>query len=287
VYTAKGVSIDGTRCVVRSSDERVLGTVGMSYMPIQNAEAFDWFDPFVTASEATIETAGSLREGSRIWILAKLAKSASVILPGDEVEKYILLANSHDGTLAAQVGFTPVRVVCANTLRMATRDRASTLLRIRHQKNAVQTLADVRDIMNTVNATFEATAEQYRKLAQTSIVEADLKRYVREVFSPQRVASKPGASDAAMVEMVEDAIAEAEADKKSRVYDSIVRLMDEGRGHDIKGVRGSLWGAYNAVTEYIGYERGTDQDVRVNHMWFGAGAKINQRALDAALAMAA
>jgi phage/plasmid-like protein (TIGR03299 family) len=285
VVTIDGAEVPGARATVRESDGRVLGCVGTSYTPLQNAEAFSFFDPFLAAGEASLETAGSLREGSRIWILAKLNRQPSVIVKGDEVNKYILLANAHDGSLTARVGFVPIRVVCANTLALAEGARASKLIRVRHQKNIHDSLTQIRDIMNTANASFEATAEQYRRLARTAIVEDDLKRYVRAVFSWRQSPSTALAVAAPVIEgeLLED----AEDTRKSRSYDIIKRLFESGRGNDLPRVRGTLWAAYNAVTEYLAYERGGSQDTRVDSVWFAGGAKLNQHALDAAMAMAA
>ena len=86
---------------------------------LQNRDAFKWFQPFLDAKEAALHTAGSLREGSRIWVLAKLNRDPLVIAPGDEVEKFVLLSHGHDGSLAVRVGFTPIRVVVPNTLALA------------------------------------------------------------------------------------------------------------------------------------------------------------------------
>ncbi len=274
VVTVDGTEVPGARATVRESDGRVLGCVGTCYTPLQNEEAFSFFDPFLAAGEATLETAGSLREGSRIWILARLSRAPSVIAKDDEVNKYILLANSHDGSLCARVGFVPIRVVCANTLALATKDNASKLIRVRHEKNIGRTLDQLRDVMNTANAQFEATAEQFRRLATTAIVEDDLKRYVKMVFSPR-------ASETPVADLLE------ESERKSPVFDAVKRLFETGRGNQLPAVRGTLWAAYNAVTEYVAHERGDDRARRVDGAWFGTGARLNQRALDAALLIAA
>lgn len=266
------------RATYRKSDGAILGVVGPAWVPLQNTEAFSFFDPFLAAGEAALETAGSLREGKRVWVLAKMNRAPSVIVPkaDDVVEKFILLSNSHDGSLAVRVGFTPIRVVCANTLSMAMGDTASKLIRVRHQKNMERTLAAVRDVMNTANGAFEATAEQYRRLARTSIVADDLKRYVQLVFSPNkaRVIVERPANDT------------GDETEKSRMFDTIAKLFENGRGNTLVGVRGTLWAAYNAVTEYVSHERGKSDETRLNAL-FNDGAQLNQRALDVALAMAA
>jgi hypothetical protein len=111
--------------VVRSSDGRVLGEVGRDYTIVQNHEALDWFAPFVDSGTASVECVGSLREGSRVFVLAKLNRDPMTVVPGDEVLPYLLNANAHDGSLRLHVGFSAIRVVCANTLQMARTDKRS------------------------------------------------------------------------------------------------------------------------------------------------------------------
>jgi phage/plasmid-like protein (TIGR03299 family) len=166
--------------VVRGTDGAIVGdAVGPQWVPLQNADAFAWFDPFVTSGAAHFETAGSLGHGRRVWVLAELNRAPVEVVPGDAVRKFLLLSNSHDGTLAVRVGLTPVRVVCANTLAMAHGDAASKLIRIRHTRGLRQTLGQVREIVNAADAAFEATAEQHRALARRPINAAGLTRYVK------------------------------------------------------------------------------------------------------------
>ena len=160
----------------------MLGVVGPRYAPLQNKDAFAWFQPFLDAREAALHTAGSLRDGSRIWVLAKLNRDPAGDRRGDEVEKFLLLSHGHDGSLAVRAGFTPIRVVCQNTLSMAHGSDASKLIRVKHTKDVLENLANIREVMDLANAEFEATAEQYRLLARKSINQADLRRYVKKVF---------------------------------------------------------------------------------------------------------
>ena len=98
-------TIDGqqkvpAKATFRKSDGRILGVVGEKYKPLQNSEAFEFFRPFIDSKEAAIETAGSLRDGQRVFVMAKINRDPLIIKGNDEVEKYVLLSNSHDGTLA-------------------------------------------------------------------------------------------------------------------------------------------------------------------------------------------
>src|SRR5262245_19439425 len=254
------------RAVRRTSDSRVLGVVGPRYAPLQNKDAFGWFQPFLDAREAALHTAGSLRSGSRIWVLAKLNRDPLVIAEGDEVERFLLLSHGHDGSLAVRCGFTPIRVVCANTLSMAHGSDASKLIRIKHTKDVLENLANVREVMDLANAEFEATAEQYRRLARKSVNQADLRKYVKRVLK------------------VED---EQDITTRSKnIVEEIVRLAEAGRGNDLPSIRGTFWTAYNGVSEYLTYTRGRSEDKRLNSLWFGDGALTNRHALEVALDMA-
>jgi phage/plasmid-like protein (TIGR03299 family) len=252
------------QAVRRKSDNRILGVVGPRYTILQNRDAFQWFQPFLDAKEATMHTAGSLRNGSRIWVLAKLNRDPLVIA-GDVVEKFILLSHGHDGSLAVGVGFTPIRVVCANTLALSHKKDASKLIRLKHTRDVHENLANIREIMDVANAEFEATAEQYRLLARKSINQADLRRYVKRVLKVEE--DQPGTR---MKNTIED----------------ILGRCESGKGNDLPSVSGTYWTAYNGMVEWLGYQRGNSQSNRLNSLWFGDSANVNHFALETALTMA-
>jgi phage/plasmid-like protein (TIGR03299 family) len=241
--------------------------VGPRYTILQNRAAFQWFQPFLDAKEAALHTAGSLCSGRRIWVLAKLHRDPLVIAPGDEIEKFILLSHSHDGSMAVRVGFTPVRVVCANTLAMAHGMTASTLIRCKHTRDIHHNLDNIRATMNLANQEFEATAEQYRLLARRSINQADLRRYVHKVLGVQ-----------------DD---ERPSTRTKTVLEEVLALCEAGKGNDQVAVRGTYWSAYNGVTEWLSYQRGRSPANRLNSLWFGDSAAMNHKALQTALEMAA
>jgi len=254
------------RGVRRKSDGRILGVVGPRYCVLQNRDAFQWFTPFLEAKEATLHTAGSLQEGSRVWVLAKMNRDPLVIAPGDEVEKFILLSHGHDGSLAVRCGFSPIRVVCANTLAMAHGSAASKLIRCKHTKDIQENLENIRETMTLANAEFEATAEQYKLLARKSISQADLKKYVERVLKVKDD-QKPSTRTLNMMK-------------------EIIGLCESGKGNALPSVSGTYWTAYNGVTEWLGHQRGHNQRTRLNSLWFGDSANVNKLALETALAMA-
>ena len=253
MYLANGQQVPKARAVKRSTDGAILGVVGPDWTPLQNPEAFNWFDPIVRAGEAHYETAGALRSGGRVWILARVNRPDAVIVPqsDDRVSQFVLLSNGHDGSLAVRVGFTNVRVVCQNTLSAAHTSAASKLIRMRHTKGILGALDKVREVMDLAAAEFTATAEQYRALAKRQINVGDLEKYVKRVFVP-RQADEPaaGASD-------------GDSKKGARTVEKITQLFEEGTGANMAGVKGTWWAAYNAVTDYIPHGRGADAAVRL------------------------
>lgn len=254
--------------VRRMSDKKILGTVGARYTILQNKDAFKWFRPWLETKEAALHTAGSLFGGSRIWVMAKLNRDPMEIVPGDIVEKYLLLSHSHDGSLAVRAGFSGQRVVCWNTLSLAHKSDASKLLRCKHGKNVLQNLENIRETMDLVNSEFEATAEQYRLLANKEVNQADVQKYVKQVF---------GFGD----EKDEDI-----STRSKNMFEEVFELIEAGKGNDLPGVRGTLWACYNGVTEYLSYNAGRNQENRLNSLWFGQNAKMNEQALEIALTMA-
>lgn len=272
LQTADGRTVDRF-AVVRSTDSAILGTVGRTYEPLQNELAFQFFEPFIQAKAATIETAGSLKGGARVFMLAKIDRPDSVIVPqsDDRVAKYLLLANGHDGSLAVSVSLTPIRVVCQNTLSAVVDNKANSTIRIRHTSGAASALTEVQRTIDQADNDFERAADVFRSLAKVKVKSgAQLKRYVDAVFRPRRVQTELG--------VVETAQEETQAD---RLMEQIEALFAKGRGNDIKGVKGTAWGAYNAVTEYLSHERGKSQDNRMDSLWF-RNAGIGSRALSAA-----
>lgn len=112
-----GGEVPGYLANVRATDGRVLGIVSSRYSVVQNHEAFEWTDSLIDTGRVRYETAGSLRGGRVVWLLARLDEHREIL--GDEIAPYLLFVNAHDGSMAVRVCMTPVRVVCANTLNVA------------------------------------------------------------------------------------------------------------------------------------------------------------------------
>ena len=116
IVTKDGIPIPGFKANLRETDKKVLGVVTDRYKVVQNPDAFSFTDRLL-GEGVTYETAGSLQEGRRTWLLARLPQR--YIISGDEITPYLVFMNSHDGTGSIKAAMTPIRVVCQNTLNLA------------------------------------------------------------------------------------------------------------------------------------------------------------------------
>jgi phage/plasmid-like protein (TIGR03299 family) len=263
LFLQDGSKVETHRAMVRDRDNSLLGVVGSDFTPLQNSDAFDWFRPIVESGEVTIEAAGSLRDGKRVWILAALKDGTAEVKPGDAVKSHVLMAHGHDGSLAIRAGFTKTRVVCANTLAVAMRNDAQNLVTLRHTSGAKVSLEKARESFDMHRAELKTTIETYKHLASRKCDDKNLVRYLREVL-------KPGSADDAKITV--------------RGVDDIAQMFTTGRGAELS--RGTLWGAFNAVTEHMTHERGRGKDSRQNSNWFGNGSQLADRALAVAVQFA-
>jgi phage/plasmid-like protein (TIGR03299 family) len=250
------------KALVRETDGRTLGIVGAKYTPLQNREAFKFFDPVLAAGSAKLESAGSLKGGRRVWILAKLQNATAEVLPGDPVEAYLLLYNSFDGSTAVGVQFTTIRVVCQNTLAAARDAGAKGLeasIKIRHQAKLCEALDIVQTAVNASKRTFDLTIEQYRYLTRKNLTMGGLDQYLRQVFEVPA------------------------GEKLPRYTDYVLQSLEVGPGASLPGVSGTMWGAFNAVTDWLDHTRGRNAERRLESTWFGTGRAIRERAFRYAL----
>ncbi len=179
--------------VARENSLDVLGVVGSSYTPVQNREAFAFFDPIVGKQAAIYHTAGALGKGERVWILAKLPDSIRVI--GDDItDKFLLLTNSHDGTSSLQVKFTPVRVVCQNTLSLAI-NQGGAGIKISHHTDIHQRLKAAEKMLGIVRHQFDELADTFREMVQVPMSHNRLERYLEFVY-PEPKDRQPTESEA-------------------------------------------------------------------------------------------
>ncbi|MBP6965491.1 MAG: DUF932 domain-containing protein [Armatimonadetes bacterium] len=241
------------------NDCPVYGIVSDQYAPLQNGEAFEFFDPIVGAEAAIYHTAGALGKGERVWILAKLPSNIRVV--GDDiVDKYLLLSNSHDGKNSVQVKFTPIRVVCQNTLTMALSEGPT--IKVAHTRDLHQRLDQARQMLGLVNTRYGEIEAAFRQMVRVQMNGDRLDDYLRFVF--------PDPADP----LNERAAERVQNNRQWSEY-----LFDQGKGNAAPGVKGTLWAAYNGVTEYIDYGPTYGGHTRrLGSCWFGNGYLTKARA---------
>jgi phage/plasmid-like protein (TIGR03299 family) len=252
-----GLSQD-TYVTVRTDTDEVLGFVNSSYEPIQNIDAFTFFDALVAEDKAIYETAGVLGKGERIWILAKLPGCITVH-GNDVVNKYLLLINSHDGSLHFRMKHTPIRVVCNNTLTSALQGAGE--VQFNHTPDAVSDLEQAVKILELSDPLYEQLEVIFNGMAAKKISDEQLQEYVQAIIPDN-----------------EDALNDA---RTENIRNSVFQLHESGRGSDL--ARGTLWGAFNSITEYADHVMmDGDSATRLSSILFGRGEQLKLKAFNLA-----
>jgi phage/plasmid-like protein (TIGR03299 family) len=147
-------------------------------VPLQNSQAFAFFDPIVKDGHATYETAGALGHGERIWIQARLGNDIEVA--GDKIQRYLLLSNTHNASSSLQVKLTPVRVVCNNTLTVAlSRSRS---ICIRHDHAMDEHLKQAKNLLGLVEDEYARVTATFRRIADRKLTQHQAVAYFAQVF---------------------------------------------------------------------------------------------------------
>jgi phage/plasmid-like protein (TIGR03299 family) len=246
---------------IRRNDGLVLDGVGVGsqYNVLQPIECFEFFDPFLQNESVILDTAAVLRQGSRFYVNAKINMPGAEIVPGDTVHAYLLFCTSVDGSLTTTVKFVNTRTVCANTQAAALQENTPHI-RVKHTKNQRIALEAVRNTVDCAKTQFVATVAQYRALQRVPVIKSDVEKYIRLTLDfPQDPAEC--------------------STKANNIVGAIQDLAADGLGTDIPGVRGTAWGAYNALTEYLSHHAGRNEWSREDSLMFGEYAKTGERAL--------
>jgi len=248
---------------VRTDTMQVLGIVGSRYKPIQNHDAFNTFDALVGEGQAIYHTAGALGKGERIWILARLPDYIR-INQHDIVESFLLLTNTHDGSSAVTVKLTPIRVVCENTLSVALQGTEQEV-HIRHTTNAEEKLKQAHEILGLSNRLIEILSQYYIGMSKKMINSTMFSQYLNQIFP--------------------EPIFTLHHKRTKEIHEKIVELSEVGVGAEL--THGTLWGAYNSVTEYVDHVRlkSKSSSLRLKSMWYGSGEALKKKAFTSAVAM--
>jgi len=272
VKIADGIVIEDTEIVVpdyystlRTDNNTVLGVVGGDYEIIQNRDAFGFFDSIVGGGSGIMyETAGALGSGERIFITAKLPNYIRIGHSDDVIEKYIFLTTSHDGSGSITAAFTPIRIVCQNTLNASLRNMTN-VVRIKHTAGAKQRLNEAHKVMGMSNSMTTKLDGVFNSWAKIKVKDSEVRKLIQLALSPSKEAYNlvmKGAED------------ELSAMFKNTVDDAFAYAMMNDT-QQMETTKGTLYGAYNAVTGYFqNVRKYKDKEAKLKSIVLGGTAQL-------------
>lgn len=174
IYTPFREKIDGFKANVRDSDRKVLGVVSDRYKVVQNVEAFSFTDELL-GQGVRYETAGSLSDGKRVWLLARLPRE--YIIAGERISPYLVFSNTHDGSGSVKVAVTPIRVVCNNTLNLAlsTAQRSFSMI---HTGNIGDKIQEAKDTLFMAESYMDQLGSEFETLRRQKLTDRQVQEYI-------------------------------------------------------------------------------------------------------------
>jgi phage/plasmid-like protein (TIGR03299 family) len=258
-----GKQVDtGHSALVRSSDNRILDVITDDWNPMQNIDAFRFFNDFVAAGEMEMHTAGSLKGGKIVWALAKVGETFE-LFNGDVVESYLQFTNPHTYGQSIDVRFTPVRVVCHNTLSLSLNTASKQMAKVSHRREFDADL--VKETLGVAKHKLEKYKEMAAFLGSKQASDEDVVSYFQRVFP----------------------VLTAKEDSKktlSKSANKALEILSTQPG--AKFAEGSYWQAFNAVTYMTDHIIGRSVDNRLTSAWYGANKGLKTKALEVAIEMA-
>lgn len=257
----------GQKALVRSTDARVLTNVGPDWKPVQNEQAFEFFSEYVFAGNMEMNTAGSLRDGQMVWALAKVKESFD-LFGGDQVDSYLLFSNPHQYGKSIDIRFTPIRVVCNNTLSLSLGMQAERQVKIGHRVEFNP--SEVKEALGIASEKLAVYKEMAEYLGSKRFTMDKLVEYYNTVF--------PRTSD----KRVQDK--KLSVDTLSRNAKQCLDVLESQPGAEY--AEGSWWQAYNSVTYITDHVQGRNADNRLYSSWFGSNQARKKDALETAIEFA-
>ena len=257
--------------LVRTTDDAPLSVVGPNYKPVQNEEAMDFFTKFVATGDMKMETAGSLWNGRYVWGLARMGIDFK-LGKSDEVRGYLLLLSPHVHGMSMVIQFTPIRVVCWNTLTFAIGGSLKGTANAFRMPHSIEFTESVR-----------LDAEQALGLATEQ---------VSTFQEASTLLSKKRAGPKAVEHYFEDVLkfdvktARKNKDGSTRVPRNLPKFqmaLESAPGQQLPSALGTWWGALNAVTAVVDHDLGRDRSTALRNAWIGHAANVKRRAFDLAV----
>lgn len=259
----KSVKIPSHFATIRTDTNAVLGIVGKDYEIVQNVDAFAFFDAIVGGNGIQYETAGALGKGERIFITAKLPGYIKVG-NDDLIEQYLFLSTSHDGFGSITAAFTPVRIVCANTLNAAMHNH-SNAVKIRHTANAKERLEQAYKVIGISNKLSLELEQVFNRWAKVRITDSEVKKLIQLAMVPNK-------------EVLHN-LKTGKDDELSTIFknmcDSVCEYAMTSPTQGTETTKGTVFGAYNAVTGYFqNVRKYKDSESKLKSILFGGTAQL-------------
>lgn len=239
-----------------------LGIVKERYTPVQNIEAFKFFDDAIGKNKAIWQTAGFFGNGERIFVSAKLPKN--ILVKGDPVENYLVFTTSHDGSSGVKILFTPIRVICENTLNAAI-GRASNYVSFRHTKSVHKNIDIASEILGICESNIYYLQQQYDRLRETQMADKEAQKVFADIILTDEELAQIQLTGHTVEQLI---LRDWRAIDDTNISMKKVNVLSEMNNYYFNGIGqkslvGTAWGVYNAVT---GYYSNVDNSVGIKRM---------------------
>ena len=255
----------GQQALIRTSDNTILTNVGENWNPVQNSEAFNFFSDYVMAGDMEMHTAGSLKNGQIVWALAKVKESFDVFGKEDQVDSYMLFSNPHQYGKAIDVRFTPIRVVCNNTLTLSLSQKADKSVKVGHR--SVFNPEMVKEQLGIAHEKFEKYKEMAQFLGSKRFKIEDLLNFYNDIAPHSTTEGKEK-----VITSYEDL---------SRGAKMCFDALESQPGAELGA--GTWWQAFNSVTYYTDHQQGRNAENRLYNQWFGYNQTRKVKAAESAV----
>lgn len=260
--------VDNAYGIYRTDYNIPLGLVKERYEPVQNVDAFRFFDDAIGLNKALWQTAGFFGRGERIFVSAKLPDD--ILVHGDKVDSYLVFTNSHDGSTGVKILFTPIRVVCQNTLNAAIRT-STNYISFRHTKNVHSNINMASEILGICSKQSQALNEYYNLLFKTKISDKNAVDVFGNIVLTADELAKIKNTGHTVEEVANHlwfALNDAEiSTQKANVLSGMVDYYHRGIGQ--QEILGTGWGVYNAVSGYYSNVDNNEGQKRMDTLLYG------------------
>ena len=254
----------GKQALVRDRDNKILDIISDDWKPMQNEDAFTFFNEFVASGDMSMETAGSLKGGKIVWALAAVKESFELFGGKDKVDAYLHFTNPHSYGQSIDVRFTPIRVVCNNTLTLSLRTQSKNMVRVNHRREFDPEL--VKETLGVAKNKLQDYKEMAEFLSTKRYTDESIVEYFTRIFPVMSSKANP------------------RKDLSKSASLALGEVLHSQPGAELG--EGTFWAAFNTVTYMTDHLIGRSADTRLQSAWYGTNQGLKTKALELAMEMA-